>query len=108
MDMRIYYTKIHNVEASLPNDWNIVISLDTAEGGKAGIASEVTRRNAARLIVDGRARIATEDEARAFRESLIEAKRAVDEANAASRIQVTLVPTADLQALKSGSRPTKA
>ncbi len=108
MDMRIYYTKIHNIEQSLPDDWTIVISLETTEGGKPGVVSEVTRRTAAKLIVDGRARAATEDEAKAFRESLIEAKRVKDEAAAASRIQVTLVPTADLQALKIGSRPAKA
>ena len=108
MDMRIYYTKIHSIEQSLPDDWNVVISLDTPEGGKAGMPSEVTRRNAARLIADGRARVATDDEAKAFRQSLVEAKRTADDAAAASRIQVTLVPSTDLQSLKAVARPVKA
>jgi hypothetical protein len=108
MDMRIYYNKIHSVEQTLQGNWIIIISLETPEGGRAGIPAEVSRRNAARLIVEGRGRLATDEEAREFRQAQADAKRAYDDAQAASRVQVTLVPAAELQNFKSGNRPSKA
>ena len=107
MDMRIYYRKIHEIEQGLPGDFVVVISLETPEGGKAGVPAEVSRRNAARLIVEGRARAASAEESRQFHQQQLEAKRAADEAASAARVQVTLVPSAELQLLKSGNRPSK-
>ena len=40
----------------------VVISLETPDGGKAGVPTEVSRRNAARLIVEGWAELANADE----------------------------------------------
>jgi len=107
MDMRIYYRKVHEIEQNLP-EWNIVMSLETPDGGKPDVPAEVSRRNAAKLVVEGRARLASADEAREFQQARLDAKRAADEAAAASRIQVTLVPSAELQNLQSGNRPPKA
>lgn len=107
MDMRIYYNKIRQTEQTITADWPIVMSLETPEGGKADVPSEVSRRNAARLIVEGRARIATPDETKEYRASVQQAKRAYDDATAAKNVQVTLVSTAELQNLKGGSRPSK-
>ena len=108
MDMRIYYRKIHETEAKLPDEWTIVISLETQDGGRADVPAEVSRRTAAKLIVENKARAATPEEARAFRQQQQEAKRAADEAAAAGRVQMTIIPTAELQNLKSGGgRPQK-
>jgi hypothetical protein len=94
MDMRIYYSKIHEAEQSLP-DPAIVVSLETSDGGKAGVLSEVSRRNAARLIVENRARPVSADEARQFRAAQEKARREAEQFAAAGRMQVTVVPSAD-------------
>ena len=44
----------------------VVISLETPEGGKPGRATEVGRESAAKLIVEGKVRLAEADEQAAF------------------------------------------
>ncbi len=105
MDMRMYYRKIGEMEEQLPEDAVVVISLETADGGKPGIPTEVSRRNAARLIVEGRAQAADAAQAASFRETQREAKLAADEVEAARRMQFTVVPSSDMR--KSGTRPPK-
>ena len=58
MDLKIYYQKIREVEARIEEQFPIVISKETADGGHAGTATEVPRRLAAKMIVEGLARIA--------------------------------------------------
>jgi hypothetical protein len=52
-------------------------------------------------VVEGRARLATGEEAAKFRAEVAEAKRVADQLAAAGRMQVTVVSEADLRALKS-------
>ena len=56
MHLQAYYQNIREMEDSLPEEWVQVVSLETADGGRAGVVTEVARRAAARLIVDGKAR----------------------------------------------------
>lgn len=106
MDLRAYYQKMRQVEASLGPGDVVVISQETPDGGRAGVASEVTKGVAARMIVEGRARLATPEETDAFREKTAEAKRLADQIAAANRMQVTVISDADLRALKgSGRKP---
>ena len=58
MEIRKYYQKVRQAEACIAEADVVVISLETGDGGLAGTATEVARANAARLIVDGRARLA--------------------------------------------------
>lgn len=76
MDLRIYYRKIREVESGLPGEFVVLVSQETADGGKAGVMTEVPRYSAAKLIVENRARLATEAEARAFRGEPFEAGEA--------------------------------
>jgi hypothetical protein len=62
MDLRVYYRKIREVEATIPGTSTLVVSMDTPDGGKAGTITEVPRRVAAKMVVDGTAKLATEDE----------------------------------------------
>ena len=57
MDLRFYFNKIREISSSIPADFVSVISLETSDGGRAGVVSEVSRRDAARLIAEGRARL---------------------------------------------------
>jgi hypothetical protein len=106
MDMRVYYRKIRQKEDELPEDPVVVVSLETADGGKAGVYTEVTRRNAAKMIVEGRADLASVEAAAKFRQSVKDAKFAADETEAARRMEFTFVPAGDTR--KSGIRPLKA
>ena len=104
MDMRVYYRKIREMEEQLTEDPVVVISLETPDGGKAGVRIEVSRRNAARLIVEGWAELAKADDAASFRDAQREAKIAADETEAARRVQFTVVPSNEMRNVKSGAR----
>jgi hypothetical protein len=67
MDLRVYYQKIRTLEAELPDPFVVVVSRETTDGGKAGIKTDVPRRLAARLIVEGRADLASLEEAAQFK-----------------------------------------
>src|ERR1051325_7119964 len=105
MDMRIYYRKVHEIEQQLTEAWVVVKSLETQDGGKGGVLTEVSRRNAAILITDGKAQLASTDEAQEFRDKAKRAKLAADRDEAARRVQMSLVSTSELEALKGGLRP---
>jgi hypothetical protein len=68
MDMRVYYQKVRNEEAKIPGPYAKVVSLATPDGGKPGTITEVPRRVAAKMVVDGTARLAAESDATQSRE----------------------------------------
>lgn len=99
MDLKIYYQKIRETEAELPEPC-VLVSRATENGGKAGVRMEVPRAIGAKMIVDGNARAATEEEAQVFQEERAEAKAEADQLAAASRMQVTVIPSSELRSLK--------
>ena len=68
---------------------------------------QVPRRIAARMMVEGAARLATADEAREFQEQKVEAKRQADQLAAASRMQFTVISPNELRKLRGGAQPGK-
>ncbi len=100
MDLRHYFRKIRETEASIGEPQTFVVSLETADGGKVGIVTEVRRELAAKMIVEGRAVLATEQEKEAFLTQQAAARTAALKAEAARRLQVTIVSDGDL------ARPT--
>jgi hypothetical protein len=107
MDLRIYFQKIREIEEGISEADVVVVSVETDDGGKAGVHTEVPRRVAARMIVEKRAKLATAKEAKEYREQQAEAKRAADDAVALSKVQLSVVPTADLNRLKAAAKPAK-
>ena len=107
MDLRIYYQKLRQIEAGLAEGDAVTVSLETPDGGKAGVKTEVPRLTAAQLIVESRARLASEEEAAAYRTETVEAKRLADQAAAASRMQITVLSATDLRTLKGPARAQK-
>jgi hypothetical protein len=107
MDLRAYYQKIRDTAAKITDEFPIVVSRETADGGKAGIKIEVPRQVAARLIVEGTADLVKPEEAAKFRAALAESKRVADQAAAASKLQLSVLSTAELEALKAKARGTK-
>jgi hypothetical protein len=84
-----------------------VVSNETADGGKPGVLTEVTPGIAAKMVVQGAARLATAQEAMAFRAAQVEAKRVADQAAAAAKVQFTVVSTTELDKLKNNPGPAK-
>jgi hypothetical protein len=91
MDVKQYYRKIHDVELGLKDKYPMVISLETPDGGKAGVVSEVSRALAAKLIVEGRAALASDAEIERYRHEQAEAKRSAEKAELAKRLQVAII-----------------
>lgn len=107
MDLKAYYRTVREIEAGITQAHVVAISLATPDGGRAGVAIEVSRSLAARLIGDGKARLANEQEAAAHRAELAEAKRIADQAILSQRLQFTVLSEADLKTLKGNPRPGK-
>ena len=63
MDLRMFFHKVRKLEQEINDRHVVVVSLETPDGGKPGIRTEVSRENASRMIVDGRARLANKGEA---------------------------------------------
>ena len=92
MDLRSYYKKVKEAEATLKTDEVVLVSLATCEGGKEGVLTEAPRTVAAKLIAELRARVATASEAREFRDGLRAGQEQYQQEEAARRIQVVMVP----------------
>jgi hypothetical protein len=103
MDLRNYYTKVREAHATLSGEHIVMVSLETSEGGKAGVKTEAPRAIAAKLIAEQRARVATDEEALEFYEANRVAKAAYDDEQAVRRLQVMVIPANDLKKQKERS-----
>ena len=65
-DLRDYFEKIKKLEEIIAEPYTVVVSIPTSDGGKAGVKTEVSRHQAARLVAEGKARLANEDEMAEF------------------------------------------
>lgn len=104
MDLKQYFRKIREIEAGIGEAYPIVSSRETPEGGKAGMLVEVPRAVAAKMIADGRAVLASEEEKELYREQQASARRASEQTELAKRIQVTILGDADLPVVTHGKR----
>ncbi len=98
MDVRQYFRKVREIEAALSEEYPVVISLETGDGGKAGLLSEVTKLNAAKMLVEGRAALATEDQRKQYFDQRDSAKQAADRTEAAKRLHLAIIEDASLRA----------
>jgi hypothetical protein len=107
VDLRVYYQKLREAAAQIAEEFPVVVSKETPDGGKQGLCTEVTRAIAARMITEGVARLAATEETKAFRDAQAEAKRQADQAADAARVQFTVISTAEMAKL-TGSKKEKA
>jgi hypothetical protein len=107
MDLRLYYQKIRDTEAKIADAFPVVESCETPDGGTSGRLTEVTPALAAKLIVEGAARLATEADAAAFHEERAKAKQAADEALAAAKVQMTFLPMAEWNRIQHAGKRAK-
>jgi hypothetical protein len=104
MDLRAYYQKIREIEARIEDAFAIVVSLETGDGGKGGIATEVSRATAAKMVVEGIVRMASAEEGAEFLTQKAEAVRVAVQEAAAGQVQLSVVSTSELNQLKDAVR----
>jgi hypothetical protein len=104
MDLSVFYGKIRQQEKDINDQFPIIVSQETGNGGKAGVMVEVARSVAARFIVQGLARIASGEEAQFFRDEQANAKRAADELLEAVKSQAVTVTARAIERLQAAVR----
>lgn len=107
MDLKVFYQKLRKIEAGIREACAVVVSLETPDGGRAGVRTEAPRAVAARLVAEDKARLAEPKEAAAFRQEMADASEAAERAVAASRVQLTVIPEAELLAMRGAARGGK-
>ena len=107
MDLKGYYRKIRDAEARLADEFPILRSLATEEGGRPGRLVEVTRAVAARMIVDGIAELAGTEEAAEFRSAVEKAREKEQERRRAEKIQFTILAERDIESLRKATRNSR-
>lgn len=107
MDIRSYYQKKAVIEQQIAQPFTVVVSEDTPDGGRAGLVMEVSRAVAAQMIVEGRARFASEEETKDYFEKAEADRMAAEQQRTASRLQVAVLSDNDVRQLKSNLRLQK-
>jgi hypothetical protein len=97
VDVKQYFRKMREIENGLTEPYPVVVSLETSDGGKAGMVCEVPRSVAAKMIVERRAALASIEERELFFQQQEAAKKAAEKAELARRVQVAIITDSDLQ-----------
>ncbi|MEO8660906.1 MAG: hypothetical protein ABI693_20715 [Bryobacteraceae bacterium] len=100
MDMKSYYRRIREVEASIAGKDAVVVSEETADGGRAGIVSEAPKGVAARWVAEGRARLASDSEAKDYVATIRERHQQAEEARRRAKPSLAVLTAEDLQTLR--------
>ena len=101
MDLRQFYRKIKEFEEGIKSEEVIVVSNETSDGGKAGVKSELKRPIAARMLAEGRVRLATEAEAQLFHHEKEDAYKRGQDILSSSKIQLAVLTESEMKAIKS-------
>ena len=99
MDLKAFYKKLRTIEQESVDAHVVMVSLETPDGGKAGLKTEVSRASAARLIVEGRARLGDAKEAAQHHAEASVARKAADQQALADRVQVHVISDTAAKAL---------
>jgi hypothetical protein len=107
MDMRVFYQKIRDLENAIGADSVLTVSLSTPDGGKEGVLTEVSKRIAARTVVEGKARLATPEETSAYRAEAEERRKEFEERALVNQAKFSVIAESDLKAIRSALKPGK-
>ena len=107
MDLKAYYQKLHKTEQEIADEHVVVVSHETADGGKAGQKTEVSRAVAAKMIVEGRARLGTREETAQYFKTVADARRAAEQATLSGKVQLNVISEGDIRAIKGALRQEK-
>jgi len=104
MDLQLFYQNVRETESAITEAYPVIVSRQTGDGGKEGTMTEVPKRLAAKMVVEGQARIATAEETASYRGSLAETIRKAEQAAAVARLQLSVLSTRELDQLKADAR----
>ncbi|MBI3694061.1 MAG: hypothetical protein HY238_04375 [Acidobacteria bacterium] len=104
MDLKVYYRKLRQIEQEMPEEFVVVKSLATPDGGISGRLTEVARFLAAKMAADGLAVLAEKAEAALFRERVAEEQKQEEQKRASAKVQFTMLTESDLRALQQQGR----
>ncbi len=107
MNLKDYYREIAAQESAIEESFVLIISLQTPNGGRAGIPSEVNRATAAKLVVDKQARLATPEEVKKLRDERDEQQRQRDIAALQERVRMTRLAEDELRSLKKAMQSSR-
>jgi len=107
MNLKTYYARIREIESAIENDWVVVKSVATESGGIAGRLTEVGRTTGARMIADGTAELASEEESSAHRAEAAAKQQAEQERRSAAQVQFTVISEAEMRSLARKGRAHK-
>jgi hypothetical protein len=105
MDLQLHYNKMRQEESRMTTEFPVIISHETADGGRAGIMAEVTRRIAARFITLGLARIANGEEEKTFQDLKLQARQMAIKALEDATVSATALTLKGLEKLQAAARP---
>lgn len=97
MDLKQYFKKIKDTEASLTEQYPLIVSLETTDGGKPGMVVEVSRHEAAKAIVENRAVLASDGQKIAYFEQQAARKRSAEKAELSRRLQIAIISDPELR-----------
>lgn len=104
----MYFRKLEETERELARPHVFVVSEPTPDGGKAGVISEVSRSIAAKLIAEGRARLATDSQEQDYRAAKERARAAIEQERLANRVHVTVLSENELRSIRGPQRPARS
>jgi hypothetical protein len=107
MDLRVYYRKIREAEQTIDSDFPVVVSLETSDGGRGGITTEVPRSIAAKMFVEGKARLATLEETKEHNNRSAELLRLAKEKESREKLHITVISDSEMRSLKNSNRAPK-
>ncbi|MCS7024729.1 MAG: hypothetical protein NZV14_07995 [Bryobacteraceae bacterium] len=102
--LKEYFIKRRQALEQIQRDFVVVVSVRTADGGKEGVMTEVSRENAAHLLAEGRARLADASETEKYYEAAQKAREEAEELAERSRIQVQVLSELSARTRKSAGR----
>ncbi len=97
MDLRNYFKKIKDTESSIAEPYLLIVSLETPDGGKPGAVVEVTRQEAAKALVEGRAVRANEDQKEGYYKQEAARKKSAEKAELSRRLQIAIISDSELR-----------
>jgi hypothetical protein len=104
MDLRMFFQKLRKIEQEIATPHVVVVSVDTPDGGKDGVKTEVIRESAAKLVVEGKARLATPEETEEFHKGMKIAAKEREREQIASRLTVNVLSDEDFASLRKPGR----
>lgn len=101
MNLRKYYEQVKTIRDGIPEAFVCVTSLATANGGRAGLVTQVDRELAARMIADGVARLSTAEETASYESENERGRTAAREEQLRNRLRITLVNEPEIETSRS-------